>query len=109
MSYPTLLALRSLQRKTNEHKLDNNKSLTVPIPVTRVSNGQGGPISPQVLTKDSRPPPLSHHCTTELSSLAILIPVVIAMIVPEARTNILGLRVQNQFRSFSGASLNEIQ
>ena len=38
-------------------------------------------ISPQVLTKDSRPPPLSHQCTSKLSSLVKLklIPAVTAM------------------------------
>ena len=38
-------------------------------------------ISPQVLTKDSRPPPLSHQCTAELSSLDKLIPAVTAMVL----------------------------
>ena len=36
-------------------------------------------ISPQVLTKDSRPPPLSHQYTAEMSSLVKLIPAVTAM------------------------------
>ena len=48
------------------------------IPVTRVSNGKGG-WADLILTKDSRPPPLSHQCTAELSSLVKLIPAVTAM------------------------------
>ena len=41
-------------------------------------------ISPQVLTKDSRPPPLSHQCTAKLSYLVKLIPEVTAMVPPPA-------------------------
>ena len=48
------------------------------IPVTRVSNGKGGRAD-LILTKVSRPPPLCHQCTAELSSLVELIPAVTAM------------------------------
>ena len=51
--------------------------LTSVIPVTRVSNGKGG--WADLITEDSRPPPLSHQCTAELSSLVKLIPAVTAM------------------------------
>ena len=57
---------------------DRDIGAVAAIPVTRVSNGKGG-WTDLILTKDSRPPPLSHQYTAEMSSLVKLIPAVIAM------------------------------